>query len=169
MPDVPSVTLNNGVEIPQLGFGVFQIEPARTAEATLARVRGGLPTHRHCRDVRQREGGRARRYAESASTAADIFITSKLNNGYHAHDDALKAIDQSLSDLRLDYVDLFLIHWPLPDVGDYVETWKAMEEIYATARHGDRRLQLPAAPPPAPAPGDRASSPRSTRSRCIRT
>ena len=64
----------------------------------------------------------------------EVFVTSKLNNGYHAYDDALAAFDRTLMDLGLDHVDLFLIHWPLPAVGDYVETWKAMEEIYRSGR-----------------------------------
>jgi 2,5-diketo-D-gluconate reductase A len=62
----------------------------------------------------------------------DIFVTSKLNNGFHRRDDALRAFDQTLADLDIGYVDLFLVHWPLPTIDvDYVETWKAMEEIYA--------------------------------------
>jgi 2,5-diketo-D-gluconate reductase A len=64
----------------------------------------------------------------------EIFVTSKLNNGFHAYDDALGAFDQSLKDLDIDYLDLFLVHWPLPGVGDYVETWKAMEKIYESGR-----------------------------------
>ena len=62
----------------------------------------------------------------------EIFVTSKLNNGFHAYDDALRAFDGSLRALGDDYVDLFLIHWPMPDVGDYVETWRAMERILAS-------------------------------------
>ena len=74
----------------------------------------------------------------------DVFITSKLNNGYHARDDALTAFDRTLDDLGFDDLDLFLIHWPLPKVGDYVETWKAMEEISAVgAGAGHRCLELP--------------------------
>jgi 2,5-diketo-D-gluconate reductase A len=64
----------------------------------------------------------------------DVFVTSKLNNGFHAYDDALGAFDRTLKDLGFDYLDLFLIHWPLPDVGDFVETWKAMEEVYRSGR-----------------------------------
>ena len=64
----------------------------------------------------------------------EVFVTSKLNNSFHAYDDALAAFDQTLKDLDLGYLDLFLVHWPLPTVGDFVETWKAMEEIYAGGR-----------------------------------
>ncbi|MFC1431499.1 aldo/keto reductase [Streptacidiphilus sp. N1-3] len=130
---VPTVTLNNGVEIPQLGFGVFQIKPADTVAATLAALEVG---YRHIDTAQmygnEKEVGQAVR--ESGLDRSDVFVTSKLNNGFHAHDDALKAFDRSLQDLGLDYLDLFLIHWPLPAVGDFVETWKALEEIYGSGR-----------------------------------
>jgi 2,5-diketo-D-gluconate reductase A len=64
----------------------------------------------------------------------DIFVTSKLNNSFHAYDDALAAFDQTMKDLDIEYLDLFLVHWPLPEVGDFVETWKAMETIYESGR-----------------------------------
>jgi 2,5-diketo-D-gluconate reductase A len=133
VPDVPNVLLNNGVEIPQLGFGVFQIRPDRTKEATLAAFEVGY-RHIDTAEMYGNEKGVGAAVRESGIARDDIFITTKLDNGNHARDDALKAIDQSLSDLSLDYVDLFLIHWPLPDVGDFVETWRAMEEIYASGK-----------------------------------
>jgi 2,5-diketo-D-gluconate reductase A len=130
---VPTILLNNGVEIPQLGFGVFQIEPDRTTEATLAALEVG---YRHIDTAEmygnERQVGEAVR--ASGLDRGKIFVTSKLNNGYHAYDDALRAFDRSLADLGFDYLDLFLIHWPLPTVGDYVETWRALEEIYRSGR-----------------------------------
>ncbi|MFE2375285.1 aldo/keto reductase [Streptomyces sp. NPDC059398] len=133
MNAVPTITLNNGVQIPQLGFGVFQIEPSDTVAATLAALETG---YRHIDTAEmygnEKEVGQAVR--ESGLDRDDVFVTSKLNNGHHAHDDALKAFDQTLADLRFDYLDLFLIHWPLPGVGDFVETWRAMEEIYRSGR-----------------------------------
>jgi len=130
---VPMITLNNGVEIPQLGFGVFQIEPADTAAAVTTALQVG---YRHIDTAEmygnEREVGQA--IAESDLNPSDVFVTSKLNNGFHAFDDALRAFEQTLADLRLDRIDLFLIHWPLPKVGDYVETWKALERIYAAGR-----------------------------------
>ena len=133
MDTVPSITLNNGVQIPQLGFGTFQIKPADTREATLAALRAG---YRHIDTAEmygnEKEVGEAVR--ESGLPREDVFVTSKLNNGYHAYDDALKAFDQTLADLGFDYLDLFLIHWPLPNVGDFVETWKAMEQMYRSGR-----------------------------------
>ena len=130
---VPNVTLNNGVEIPQLGFGVFQIKPADTAAAVATAFEAG---YRHIDTAEmygnEKEVGQA--IAESGLDRDEVFVTSKLNNGFHAYDDALKAFDQTLADLRLDRIDLFLIHWPLPKVGDFVETWKALEKIYADGR-----------------------------------
>ncbi|NDZ78860.1 aldo/keto reductase [Streptomyces sp. SID10853] len=133
MNAVPTISLNNGVQIPQLGFGVFQIEPADTRAATLAALETG---YRHIDTAEmygnEKEVGEAVR--DSGLAREDVFVTSKLNNGFHAHDDALKAFDRTLAELRFDYLDLFLIHWPLPGVGDFVETWRAMEEIYRSGR-----------------------------------
>ena len=129
MSAVPNVKLNNGVEIPQLGFGVFQIPPERTRAATLEALRVG---YRHIDTAQmygnEREVGEAVR--DSGLARAEIFVTSKLNNGFHAHDRALEEFHRSLESMGLDYLDLFLIHWPLPAVGDYVDTWKTLEEIY---------------------------------------
>ncbi|MFE9250435.1 aldo/keto reductase [Streptomyces sp. NPDC007088] len=133
MSAVPSITLNNGVEIPQLGFGVFQIPPEKTRDATVAALETG---YRHIDTAEmygnEKEVGQAVR--ESGIDRSELFVTSKLNNGFHAHDDALVAFQQSLDDLDIGYLDLFLIHWPLPAVGDFVETWKTMEEIYRSGR-----------------------------------
>jgi 2,5-diketo-D-gluconate reductase A len=133
MSAVPNIRLNNGVEIPQLGFGVFQIEPKDTKQATLAALEVG---YRHIDTAEmygnEKEVGEAVR--ESGVDRDDVFVTSKLNNGFHAYEDALGAFDGTLKDLGFDYLDLFLIHWPLPEVGDFVETWKAMEEIYRSGR-----------------------------------
>jgi 2,5-diketo-D-gluconate reductase A len=133
MPDVPRITLNNGQAIPQLGFGVFQITPADTVEATLKALDVG---YRHIDTAEmygnEKEVGEAVR--RSGLARGDVYVTSKLNNGYHAHDDALRAFDQTLDALEFDYLDLFLIHWPLPTVGNFVETWQALEEIYRDGR-----------------------------------
>jgi 2,5-diketo-D-gluconate reductase A len=133
MSAVPTITLNNGVSIPQLGFGVFLIEPDETKDATLAALEVG---YRHI-DTAEMYGNEAQvgeAVRASGIDRDDIFVTSKLNNSFHAYDDALNAFDQTLKDLAFDYVDLFLVHWPLPGVGDFVETWKAMEEIYRSGR-----------------------------------
>jgi len=130
---VPTITLNNGVEIPQLGFGVFQIDPAETKDATLAALEVGY-RHIDTAEMYGNEAGVGEAVRASGLDRSEVFVTSKLNNGFHAREDALAAIDQTLGELKFDYVDLFLIHWPLPNVGDYLETWKAMEEIYRSGK-----------------------------------
>src|SRR5215213_1426332 len=134
MASVPTIRLNNGVEIPQLGFGVFQIKPEETAEAVTTALEVG---YRHIDTAQmygnEKEVGEGIR--RSGIERSEVFVTSKLNNNKHAHDDALKAFDQTLDDLGFDYLDLFLVHWPLPGIDvDYVETWRAMEEIAASGR-----------------------------------
>jgi len=127
---VPSVRLNDGHFIPQLGFGVFQIDPADTAEAVGEALEVGyrhIDTAEMYRNEREvGEGVRA-----SALDRGEVFITSKLNNGYHRPDDARRAFETTLIELGFDYVDLFLIHWPLPTLygGDFVSTWKTLEEF----------------------------------------
>ncbi|SDJ05814.1 2,5-diketo-D-gluconate reductase A [Frankineae bacterium MT45] len=130
---VPNVTLNNGVEIPQLGFGVFQVKPADTVEAVSAAFKVG---YRHIDTAEmygnEKEVGQA--LQQSGLDRADVFVTSKLNNPFHGFDSALRAFDQTLTDLQLEKIDLFLIHWPQPKTGDIVQTWKAFERIYAEGR-----------------------------------
>jgi 2,5-diketo-D-gluconate reductase A len=130
---VPTIALNNGVGIPQLGFGVFQIPPDETAEATRAALEIG---YRHIDTAQmygnEREVGQAVR--ESGIPRDEVFVTSKLNNNRLERDDILRSFDTSLSDMGFDYLDLFLIHWPLPAVSDFVARWKVMEELYAGGR-----------------------------------
>ncbi len=131
---VPNITLNDGKTIPQLGFGVFQIDPSDTKEATLTALEVG---YRHIDTAEmygnEKEVGEA--IAESGIDRSEIFVTSKLNNGFHDPEAALENGKKS-ADLLGGYTDLFLIHWPLPTVSDFVPTWKAMEELYrgGTAR-----------------------------------
>ena len=135
MNTVPIITLNDGNTIPQLGFGVFQIEPENTAEAVGAALEVG---YRHIDTAEmygnEKEVGEAIR--ASGLDRGDVFITSKLNNGFHEPQDAREAFDRTLSDLGFDYVDLFLIHWPLPTLynGDFVSTWKTLEEFHRDGR-----------------------------------
>ncbi len=135
MTAVPQITLNNGQSIPQLGFGVFQIEPKDTAEAVSTALKVG---YRHIDTAEmygnEREVGEA--VAKSGLDRADIFVTSKLSNDAHLPEDARLAFELSLQELGFDYVDLFLIHWPLPTRydGDFVSTWKTLEEFYRDGR-----------------------------------
>jgi 2,5-diketo-D-gluconate reductase A len=133
MTPVPTITLNNGVEIPQLGFGVFQVPPEDTKAATLTAFEVGY-RHIDTAEMYRNEKGVGEAVRESGLKREDLFITSKLNNSFHAHDAAKQAFDQTLSTLDIGYLDLFLIHWPLPAVGDFVETWKAMIEMHATGK-----------------------------------
>jgi 2,5-diketo-D-gluconate reductase A len=131
---VPTITLNNGVEIPQLGFGVYQVPPEDTADAVTTALELGY-RHIDTAEMYGNEKGVGEAVARSGIDRSEIFVTSKLNNGFHRRDDALRAFDQSLADLGFEQLDLFLIHWPLPGIDvDYVETWKALEEIYASGR-----------------------------------
>ena len=133
MASVPTISLNNGVEIPQLGFGVFQIPPDKAIEATTTALEIG---YRHIDTAQmygnEREVGLAVR--ESGIPRDEVFVTSKLNNNRLERDDILRSFDTSLTDMGFDYLDLFLIHWPLPAVSDFVARWKVMEEIYASGR-----------------------------------
>ena len=135
MSTVPDIALNDGNTIPQLGFGVFQIEPGETAEAVTEALRVG---YRHIDTAEmygnEREVGEGLR--ASGLDRGDVFVTSKLNNAFHEPDDARRAFDETLSELGFDHVDLFLIHWPLPTLygGDFVSTWKVMEEFHNDGR-----------------------------------
>jgi 2,5-diketo-D-gluconate reductase A len=127
--------LNNGNEIPQFGFGVFLVKPAETEQAVAAALEAG---YRHVDTAEgyenEKEVGDA--IARSGLDRADVFVTTKLRNGAHRPDDARRAFDASLKALGSDYVDLFLIHWPLPTRydGDYVSTWQTLEEFYRDGR-----------------------------------
>jgi 2,5-diketo-D-gluconate reductase A len=130
---VPNVKLNNGVDIPQLGFGVFQIKPRDTVEAVSTALEIG---YRHFDTAEmygnEKEVGQA--IARSGIDRSEVFVTSKLNNNQHTFDDALRAFDQTLVALDMEHIDLFLIHWPLPTVSDFVERWKALERVYGEGR-----------------------------------
>jgi 2,5-diketo-D-gluconate reductase A len=126
---VPSITLNNGVEIPQLGFGVFQVDPAETKRITLDALEVGY-RHIDTAEMYRNEAGVGQAVRESSLDRSDIFVTSKLNNQFHEPDQVRSAFQGTLDALDIGYVDLFLIHWPLPTSGvDYLDTWKAMEGL----------------------------------------
>ncbi len=135
MSAIPNITLNDGNTIPQLGFGVYQIKPNDTVEAVSKALEVG---YRHIDTAEmygnEKEVGEAVR--ASGLDRGDVFVTSKLNNGFHRPDDAREAFDATLAALGFDYVDLFLIHWPLPTLynGDFVSTWKTLEQFQRDGR-----------------------------------
>lgn len=137
MSKVPTIELNDGVSIPQLGFGVFQIKPEETAAAVKTALEIGY-RHIDTAEMYGNEKQVAQGIRDAGLDRADVFVTSKLNNGFHKPDDARRAFDGTLKALQSDYVDLFLIHWPLPTLygGDFVSTWKVFEEF---ARDGRAR------------------------------
>ena len=135
MTAIPEITLNNGQQIPQLGFGVFQVKPQDTVAAVSAALQVG---YRHIDTAEmygnEKEVGEA--ISRFGLDREEVFVTSKLANDAHRPDDARRAFDESLKALGFDYLDLFLIHWPLPTRydGDYVSTWKRLEDFYRDGR-----------------------------------
>nr|BBH91998.1 oxidoreductase [Thermogemmatispora argillosa] len=127
--DIPWVTLNNGVHMPQLGLGVFLTPKEQTIDSVLAAFENGyrlIDTAAAYHN--EEEVGEAIR--RSGLPREELFITSKLWNSDHGYDQALKGLETSLKKLGLDYLDLYLIHWPLPMKGLTVQTWKALERAY---------------------------------------
>jgi 2,5-diketo-D-gluconate reductase A len=130
MADQPTVTLNNGTAMPQLGFGVFQVPNEETAAAVTAAFEAGYRAI-DTAAMYGNEEGVAKAIADSGIPRDELFITTKLNNNGHGYDDALRAFEDSRSRLGLDYVDLYLIHWPLPAKDRYVDTWRAFEKLHS--------------------------------------
>ncbi|MBQ0866885.1 MULTISPECIES: aldo/keto reductase [Streptomyces] len=133
MTSIPNVTLNNGVVMPQLGFGVFQVPDEETAPAVAAALEAGYRSI-DTAAVYGNERGVGQALNASGLPREDLFITTKLWNDDQGKDKALAAFDASLDKLGLDYVDLYLIHWPTPARDLYVETYKVLEEVLASGR-----------------------------------
>jgi len=133
MPSVPSLTFNNGVSIPQLGFGVFLVPPPETAAAVSTALDAG---YRHIDTAQgyQNEQGVGEAIARSGIPRGEIFVTTKLVNGQHGYDRTMAAFEASTERLGIDVLDLFLIHWPLPMFDQYVDTWRAFEQLLADGR-----------------------------------
>ncbi|MET8027079.1 aldo/keto reductase [Streptomyces avermitilis] len=132
-PTVPTVTLNNGIQIPQLGFGVFQVPDAETTAAVTAALEAGYRSI-DTAAIYGNETGVGTALADSDLTRDELFVTTKLWNADQGYDATLKAFDASIGKLGLDYIDLYLIHWPTPARDLYRETWKAIEKLVADGR-----------------------------------
>ncbi|MFF4755859.1 aldo/keto reductase [Streptomyces sp. NPDC002514] len=130
---VPPVVLNNGVEMPQLGFGVWQVPDDEAERAVTTALEAGYRSI-DTAAVYGNEAGTGRAVAASGLPREDVFVTTKLWNADHGYDAALHAYDVSLAKLGLDYVDLYLIHWPLAQRDTFVPTYKALEQLYADGR-----------------------------------
>jgi len=133
MPTVPSLVMNNGIEIPQLGFGVFLVPPEETEKAVADALSAGYRLIDTAQGYGNEEGVGAA-IAAAGIPREDLFITTKLTNSEHGYDTTLAAFDESMKKLGLEVLDLFLIHWPLPMLDRYVETWRAFERLVADGR-----------------------------------
>ncbi|MFE7671811.1 aldo/keto reductase [Streptomyces albidoflavus] len=133
MSKVPPIILNNGVQMPQLGFGVWQVPDDEASTAVGAALDAGYRSIDTAAAYGNEEGtGKA--IARSGIPREELFVTTKLWNSDHGYDAALRAFDSSLEKLGLDHVDLYLIHWPLPAKDTAVDTYKALEKIYSEGR-----------------------------------
>lgn len=132
-PTIPTTTLNNGVEIPQLGFGVFQIPEEETTAAVTAALEAGY-RHIDTAAIYGNEAGVGRALATSGIPREELFVTTKLWNTEQGYDSALRAFDASLAALGLDYIDLYLIHWPAPERDLYLDSWRALEHLVNEGR-----------------------------------
>jgi len=130
---VPSIKLNNGVAMPQLGYGVWQVEDEQAATAVGQALDAGYRSIDTAM-IYGNEEGTGKALAASGIARDELFVTTKLWNADQGHDATLRAFDTSLAKLGLEYVDLYLIHWPLPSRDTYIETYQALEKIYADGR-----------------------------------
>ena len=133
MSKVPTITLRDGNSIPQLGLGVWQVETSITERVVRDAIDAGYRSIDTAEGYRNEEGVGAA--IKSAGVPRDqLFITSKLRNGGHRRDDALKSVDETMDKLGIERLDLFLIHWPLPSQDKYVEAWKVLVELKQQGR-----------------------------------
>jgi 2,5-diketo-D-gluconate reductase A len=133
MTQVPTIRLNNGVEIPQFGFGVFQVPPEDTAKTVRAAFDAGY-RHIDTAQMYRNEEGVGRALAESGLARDEVFLTTKLSNDGHGYDSAIRKLDESLQKLGTDHVELYLIPWPRPREGRYVDTWRGFEKALAEGK-----------------------------------
>jgi 2,5-diketo-D-gluconate reductase A len=130
---IPTVALDDGVEIPQLGFGVFQVPPEDTQEVVEEALASGY-RHVDTAGAYRNEAGVGAALAATGLDRGEVFVTTKLWNSEQGYDSTLAAFDESLERLGLDQVDLYLIHWPMPTEDRYLDTWRAFERIQDEGR-----------------------------------
>lgn len=130
MSTVPSIVLNNAVKVPQLGFGVYQIEPDEVRGATELALDAGY-RHIDTAAAYANEAGVGQAVRNSGIPRDEIFITTKLRNADQGYESALAAFENSRRELGVDVIDLYLIHWPYPRHNRFVDSWKALEKLYA--------------------------------------
>ncbi len=130
---IPTVFLHDGTEIPQLGFGVFQVPPEDT-QATVEEALAAGYRHIDTAAAYRNEAGVGAALAAAGLPREDVFVTTKLWNSEQGYDSTLAAFDKSLERLGLDHVDLYLIHWPMPSEDRYLDTWRAFEKIQEEGR-----------------------------------
>ena len=133
MTDVPTLALNDGRAIPQLGLGVWQIPDGETAAAVLAAIDLGYRSI-DAAAIYHNEEGVGEGVRSAPVPREELFVTTKVWNERQGHDEALRAFDESLARLGLDYVDLYLIHWPAPRRDRYVDTWRALVRLREEGR-----------------------------------
>lgn len=133
MSTVPMIVLNDGVEIPQLGLGTYQVPPGETADVTAAALRIGY-RHVDTAQMYGNEEGVGEAVRRSGLDRDEVFVTSKLDNDAHGYDQALAAFDTTMERLGFDQLDLFLVHWPMAASTDLVGTWRAFEELRDSGR-----------------------------------
>ncbi|MBU8878518.1 aldo/keto reductase [Bacillus sp. FJAT-29790] len=127
------VTLNNGLKMPQLGLGVWQVEDEEATAAVAKALEVGY-TSIDTAMIYKNENGVGRAIQASSMPREELFITTKVWNSDQGFENTLRAFDESLERLGLDYVDLYLIHWPTPEFDEYVDTYKALEKLYHDGR-----------------------------------
>lgn len=131
MNDIPKIKLNNGTSIPQIGLGVYKVAPNEAYHTVSIALENGY-RHIDTASYYENEAEVGKAIADSGLKREEIFVTTKVWNDEQGHDNTLKAFDRSLEKLAMDYVDLYLIHWPIHNM--FTETWKALEYLYEKGR-----------------------------------
>ena len=132
---IPTIALNDNTQIPQLGFGTYLVDPAEAAKVVSDALEAGY-RHIDTAQMYRNEAGVGDAIARSGISRDELYVTTKLSNANHERDAVRRSFDQSLADLQVDYVDLFLMHWPVPTLydGDFPATWAAMAELRGDGR-----------------------------------